>query len=336
MTKAVVLFSGGLDSLLTVRLLQEQNIEVLGLNVVTPFFDGSPFAREKAASLDIPLFVHHCGPEYLKMVASPRFGYGKALNPCLDCRVLMCRAAKQLMDAENAQFVATGEVAGQRPNSQKQHQLSLISRESGLCGFLLRPLSAKVLSPTTPELEGWVDREKLHAYTGRGRIALIALARKLAVGKIPQPSTGCLLCEQSYAPRLRDLLKYGENLTNWDVDMLNNGRQIRITPEIKCVMGRNEEQCTRLQHAFSSPDRRTSFMLVPENFNGPTTLFIGVDENTSDFDDWFNLAGSLTLRFTNSQKFDAQNVLVQLHCGTGKTIRPICPDSRATEYKVIT
>ena len=338
MTKAIVLFSGGLDSLLTVRLLQQQEIDVVGLYVATPFHDASEYAKTRAEQLGIKFVLRQTNDDYLKIIAAPRFGYGKALNPCIDCRIEMCRFAKELMEEEGADFVATGEVAGQRPNSQKQHQLVLIARESGLGGKLLRPLSARVLSPTTPENEGLVDRNRLCAFTGRGRIQLFSLARKLEVGKIPQPSTGCLLCEKSFAPRLADLFKYCNTPTAWDIEVLGGGRQIRISPEIKCAMGRNEENCLHLQRIFERPDAKPSIILVPDNFNGPTTLFVGPSPEVNspeEFEKLIDLAGALTLRFTNAKKYDADNAVVQVKYGKTKVLRKIRPDNAAEQFTVL-
>ncbi len=307
-----MLFSGGLDSILTVRALQRQGIECILLNVATPFHDCSLHAAERAAALGAELVVHRTGEDYLRLIANPQWGYGKAINPCIDCRILMCRVAKQLMEERGAVLVATGEVAGQRPNSQKQHQLSLISRESHLAGRLVRPLSAKVLAETVPEREGMVDRERLFAFNGRGRVGLIRLARELGVKKIPQPSTGCLLCEKSYAPKLRDLFKYEPQPRVWDIDVLHAGRQLRIDPEIKCAIGRNEAQCDRLQELFHREDRRPSILSVPENFNGPVVLLIGPDSKRDAPEKWdaaLRLAGSLQLRFTPKSKYDPENAV---------------------------
>jgi len=338
MPKAIVLFSGGLDSLLTVRILQQQEIEVVALNIATPFHDVSEHAQARAEQLGVKFVLRRTEDDYLKIIAAPRFGYGKALNPCIDCRVEMCRFAKELLEEEEADFVATGEIAGQRPNSQKQHQLVLIARESGLCGKLLRPLSAKVLGPTTPENEGIVDRKQLYAFTGRGRIQLFSLARKLEVGKIPQPSTGCLLCEKSYAPKLEDLFKHCNDPTSWDIAVLGGGRQMRISPAIKCAMGRNEVNCLHLQRLFDRPDAKPSILVTPENFNGPTTLFVGPrpeDYSQEEFEKIIDLAGAQTLRFTNPGKYDADNAVALVKYGNEKTLRKIRPDSIAERYTVL-
>lgn len=338
MSKAVVLFSGGLDSLLAVRVLQQQGVEVIGLTIVTPFHDCSKVAKEKAEYLGIELFVVPTGSEYVKMVTSPKYGYGKALNPCIDCRIEMCVAAKALMEREGADFVATGEIAGQRPNSQKQHQLALIARQSGLEGLLVRPLSARILAVSKPELEGTLDREKLYAFSGRGRIQLHTLAKRLDVGKIPQPSTGCMLCEKSYYPKLHDLFQYCNDPNDWDVAVLAAGRQIRISPTLSCTMGRNLQGCLRLQELFERPDARTSAIVIPENFNGPTTLFVGVSLEEADRDELekqLDLAGALTLRFTNPSKYDPNDAQALVRYGKETQLRKLTPDPAALQYKVL-
>jgi hypothetical protein len=322
--RAIVLFSGGLDSTLAARILQEQGIGIVGLNFVTPFHDNSQTAQKAADGIGIELVVHQTGDDYIQLVAKPRFGYGKAVNPCIDCRIEMCRVAKMLMAQREAVFTATGEIAGQRPNSQMQHQLNLIDRESGLDGFLLRPLSAQVLSPTKTETNGIVDRRKLFGYTGRGRGRLIALAHRLGIKKIPQPSTGCFLCEKSYAPKVFDLFNHESNPTNWDAEILNAGRQVRISPTLKIVLSRNEEQGKRLEQLFDLPDARPAILMIPESFNGPTAMLIDnqfceqinkqVDEQRVDrrIDDYFKLGGNLILQYTNPAKYNPQNAIVRI------------------------
>ena len=338
MKKAIVLFSGGLDSTLATRILQEQGIEVVGLNFVTPFHDATKDAQSAADACGIELVVHRVDDDYMNLVAQPRWGYGKAVNPCVDCRVDMCRVAKRLMEQRGAAFVATGELAGQRPNSQMQHQLDLIARESGLRGYLLRPLSAIVLSPTEPEIRGLVDRSKLFGYTGRGRGRLIMLANRLGIEKIPQPSTGCFLCETSYSPRLLDLFKHEPAPTVWDADALNAGRQIRISPKVKAVIGRNEEHCDRIEALFARSDAKPSIMFIPETFQGPSVLLIGPNPETDspeEFRSWLDLGGALILRYTNPAKYDSATTTVCAHFGSEKKIIPAKTDEKADGYRVI-
>ena len=314
---AVVLFSGGLDSLLAVKTLQEQNVTVTGLNLVTPFHDCSQEAAARAEELGIELVVRTLGDDYMAMLKKPRFGVGKAVNPCIDCRILMCREAKKLMEERAADFVATGEISGQRPNSQMMHQLNLITRESGLGGKLVRPLCAKVLPPTEPEIEEQLDREKLLSLTGRGRGRLINKARyKYGIKSIPQPSTGCLLCEKSFAPRVADLLRHTETPTVWDAALLSVGRHLRIDPRVKAVVARREADCDALFALYARSDRSRSTLLAPYNFNGPAALLVGeLDaETTSNAEtvDYLAIAGGLILRFTRSDKLESPTPSVRL------------------------
>jgi len=186
----------------------------------------------------------------------------------------MCHKAKEWMEKLDADFVATGELVGQRPSSQKMHQLALINRESGLEGRLVRPLSAGMLPPTVPESEGLLNREKLFSFTGRSRTNLIRLSRDLNVGPVPQPSTGCLLCEKTFAPRVFDLVKHEPNPTVWDVDVLSAGRQIRLNPDAKCVVARNLAQCERLEALYARSDANPAMLFIPANFNGPSAMYV--------------------------------------------------------------
>ena len=336
--KCILLFSGGLDSMLAAAVLQRQNIEVIGLNFVTPFHNASADAQKRADMLGIELVVYPTDDSYLKLVAKPQWGYGKAINPCIDCRVDMCRVAKKLMVERDAAFVATGEIAGQRPNSQKQHQLNLIAKASELDGLLLRPLSAGVLPQTKVERDGIVDRSKLHRYTGRGRGRLIVLAHRYGITKIPQPSTGCFLCEKSYAPRLLDLFEHEPNPTNWDANILNAGRQFRINPTVKCAIGRNEEHCNRLTALFERSDAKPSILFEPSNFNGPAVLLIGPSSetySTEEFESLLRLGGALVLRYTNPAKYDGVVPTVRVRYGTIDRIVPAVADESVGELRTL-
>ena len=303
MTKAIVLFSGGLDSLLTTRILQSQGIEVIALHLGTPFQDPSPRAAVWAEKFGIEIVTRRFGAEYLKMLANPHWGYGKAVNPCTDCRIMMLQAAAELMREKNADFVATGEVAGQRPNSQKLHQLELISRKSGLGGKLLRPLSAKMLTPTEMERSGLVDRNKLFSYAGRSRSQLISLAKtEFGIHPIPQPSTGCLLAEKSFAPRIRDLLERNPEPSLWDAQALLFGRHLRLDERIKAIVSRRESDGKRTVAHFKREDRSPSFLMTPKNFMGPSVLIIASPGSGPFTDGDYALAGSLMLRYTNPEK----------------------------------
>ncbi|MDO5565942.1 MAG: hypothetical protein Q4G59_04735 [Planctomycetia bacterium] len=355
--KAIVLFSGGLDSLLAASILKEQGIEVIALNIITPFHDCSEEAARYAADLGLEFVTRTLGEDYMKMVASPCWGYGKSVNPCIDCRICMCKEAAALMAETGAEFVATGEIVGQRPNSQKMHQLSLITRESGLGDRLLRPLCAKTLPPTQAEIDGLIDRERFYSFTGRHRTSLIALARsKYGIKPIPQPSTGCLLCEQSFEPRIRDLLRYKSIPTRWDAAVLTMGRQIRVDSQTKCVVGRRQSDCEALETAFAREDRSPSVLLLPLNFQGPATLLINdlapeaTDKNASldslatnesdalpSLRQLIDLTGAFVLHFTREDKYTRldDSPRVRLGLGANWFELTVKPDETVSRYRII-
>jgi len=305
MRRAVALFSGGLDSTLAVRILQDQGFEVEALNVRTVFECCKARAAKAAADLGIRLTVLSVSDDYLDVIRRPVYGYGKGVNACVDCRIYMCRMAKACMDEAGACVVVTGEVLGQRSMSQLRWQVEVIERESGLEGRLLRPLSAKLLAPTIPEREGLIDRSRLYDFNGRGRKELIALGRRLSVKDLPQPSTGCALTEVTFAPRVRDLIEFHPSATRWDFELLNVGRHIRLDARTKAVVGRNEEENALLRGFFAEPGAPEPAMLHPENFPGPDVLVIGnVSRETIEF------GGALLLRF--SKRFDPENAQVRL------------------------
>ena len=334
--KAIVLFSGGLDSILACCVLKEQGVEVIGLNMITPFHDCSRDAAKRAQELGIELVTREFGEEYMAMLAKPKWGYGSNVNPCIDCRTLMLREAAKLMEERGAEFVATGEIAGQRPNSQKIHQLTLISRESGLNGKLVRPLSARILPKTEPELDGRLDRERLRAFSGRGRTKLAAYARsEFGIRQIPQPSSGCVLCENSFSPRVRDMLKHKELPTLWDAKALPCGRRLRLDPNAYVVVGRRAEDCDALDELFASPKRSRCVLIYPDNYNGASALLVTDeapefgDENptiSEKLQQYIETAGSLALRFSNPDRYrvaQPNGPQARLFLGATKRIIPL-------------
>ena len=333
MAKAVVLFSSGLDSLVTALSLRRLGVEVLALNIVTPLHDVSPSAIARAEAFGLSLCVRHVDESYADVIAHPRWGYGSAVNPCIDCRVAMLKIARQVMHEEQADFIATGEVVGQRPNSQKMHQLALIAKEAGVTDCLVRPLSARALNPSRVERDGLIDRERLHGFTGRGRKGLMQLAEELGVGEIPQPASGCLLCEKTFAPRVRDLLRHNPKPVNWHFEVLQFGRVVRIDPQTQCVVARNLDDCRHLVRLFERNDRPRAALLEPVNFNGPATLLIG-DDYTAQHE---RIAGGQLLRFSNPSRYEADNVFVRFRDAVYNVIRDECqqifPDPNAREYK---
>lgn len=274
--KAIALISGGLDSTLATKLIQGLGIELICLNTVSPFclcnhrsssgcFHGVSLV---AKELGLKLISINVSEEFLKIVKKPKHGYGSNLNPCIDCRILLFKKARGLLQKEGASFVITGEVIGQRPMSQKLSTMRLIEKEAGLEGLVLRPLSAKILEPTVPEKEGWVPREKLLAINGRGRREQIELAGRWGINDYPCPAGGCLLTDPQFCNRLKDLMKYGEfNLNN--IQLLKLGRHFRLSDTAKLIVGRNEQENTRL---LSLADSNDYLFMAGDNVAGPTSL----------------------------------------------------------------
>ncbi|GLI37896.1 hypothetical protein KI811_06260 [Geobacter hydrogenophilus] len=247
--KALALLSGGLDSTLAVKVMLEQGIEVEALNFTSPFCTCTgknagckSEAIRVAEEFGIPIKVMNKGVDYLEVVRKPKHGYGKGMNPCIDCRIFLLRKAKEYMTESGADFVITGEVLGQRPMSQRRHTLDIIERESGLAGRLLRPLSAKHFEPTLPEQEGWVDREKLLAIQGRSRKEQMQLAEDLDVKNYPCPAGGCLLTEVSFVSKVRDVFDHSDQLNLRDFRLLKVARHFRVGPRTKALIGRNEAE----------------------------------------------------------------------------------------------
>jgi len=263
--KAVALISGGLDSLLAVRVLQDQGIHVEGINFYTGFcVEGHTHAIRKkdqskpkrnnalwsAEQLGIKLHIIDIIEEYKDVVFNPKYGYGANLNPCLDCKVFMVKKAKEWMDANNFDFIITGEVIGQRPKSQRKETMPIIQRDSGIEDLLLRPLCAKNLPETLPEKEGWVDREKLLGFSGRSRKPQIALANHYGFEDFAQPAGGCcFLTDEKYSVKLSDLWKSrGEKTYEMDdIMLLKVGRHIRPEKHFKIIVAREEGENKYLQ-----------------------------------------------------------------------------------------
>ncbi len=320
--KAVALFSGGLDSMLAIRIMQEQGFEVEALNIRTTFDCCKVPAAQAASDLGVRVTVLAVGDDYLDVLRNPRHGYGKGFNPCVDCRAYMGRMARQLMEEIGACIVVTGELLGQRPNSQKRPQLDIVARDAGLKGRLLRPLSAKLLPPTIPEMEGLIDREKLYDFTGRSRKPLIELADRLGITEVPTPSTGCALTEKTFAPRVRDLFERQAEVNRWDFELLNTGRHIRLRDELKLVVGRDERENAAIQAAFRRRDASEAVLVEPENFVGPVCLIVGHPD-----DDAMALAGALLIRYT--RQCDPENAMVRIARTDGERVCQARPSDEA-------
>ncbi len=286
--KAVALVSGGLDSMLAVRVIQEQGIHVEGINFFTGFcVEGHTHAIRKrdrkkpkrnnalwvAEQLGIKLHIIDIVEEYKEVVFNPKYGYGAHLNPCLDCKIFMVKKAKEWMEAHGFDFIITGEVIGQRPKSQRKDTLPVVQRDSGIGDLLLRPLCAKNLPPTLPEREGWVDRDKLYDFSGRSRKPQIALARRFGIEDFAQPAGGCcFLTDEQYSRKLADLwqARGSRQYEMDDIMLLKVGRHIRPKPHFKLIVAREEGEGNFLQGY-----RRLYPSLKTVSHGGPLALIDG-------------------------------------------------------------
>jgi tRNA-uridine 2-sulfurtransferase len=267
--RALGLFSGGLDSMLAALVLRAQGLEVTGMVWVTPFFS-SERAAESAASIDLPILVEDFTDRYLPLLYDPPRGFGKWMNPCIDCHLLMLRQAGKIMETAGYDFLFTGEVVGQRPFSQNKGSLNLIARESGYGDVLLRPLSARLLKTTRPEREHLVDRDRLLNISGRGRKPQMELAAQFGITSYPAPAGGCLLTNPGYSARLRDLVQHRpqSKLNRRDLDLLTWGRHFRVTPDLKVIVGRDQ----RDNEALETLVRPGDVVLQAELYPGPLVL----------------------------------------------------------------
>jgi tRNA U34 2-thiouridine synthase MnmA/TrmU len=272
-TKAVALLSGGLDSTLAVKLVLDQGIDVEAVNFVSPFClcrKGGCGALEVAKNLNIPLKTITVGEEYLRIVRKPQFGYGKNMNPCIDCRIFMLKKAKKYAEEIGASFIFTGEVLGQRPMSQHRKTLGIIEKEAGLKGKILRPLSAKLLPPTEVEKKGLVSRETLLGIEGRSRKKQIRLAQELKVTEYSCPGGGCLLTYREFTSKLKDLFERKKRISLKDVRLLKVGRHFRFGKN-KIIVGRNEAENGLLLQMKMTND----YCFEAQDTGSPITLLQG-------------------------------------------------------------
>jgi len=320
--KAVALFSGGLDSILAVKLIQEQGIEVKGVNFKTPFF-GLDKTFLAAKSLDMDLEIIDITKEHLEILKKPKHGYGKNMNPCIDCHALMFKKAGEYMTKIGASFILSGEVLGERPMSQNRNSLSIIERESGFEGRILRPLSALLLAETIPEEEGLVDRNKLLNISGRSRKRQMELAVKMGIEDYPSPAGGCKLTEPAFSKRLRDLFTQGV-FSLEDIELLKLGRHFRLSTNIKLVVGRNKEENEKIKEFFQEGD----FLFQAKNLKGPVSLLKGVYQVNSGFID---KSCQITARYCDRNEEENEEVFIDYYRklkGIAKTkkVKPLIED----------
>ena len=275
-TLALSLFSGGLDSILSVKIISDQGIQVQGVTFETPFFSAIR-AQESAARIHLPLLVLNFAGEHLEMLKKPKYGYGKNMNPCIDCHTLMLKKTGALMDEMGADFIVTGEVLGQRPMSQGKQSLYVVAKNSGYLDRIIRPLSARLLPETKPEREGRVDRGRLLAISGRGRKVQMELAARYGITDYPPPAGGCLLTDPMFTKRLRDLFQAEQDPPLREIELLKYGRHFRIAPGIKIIVGRNSMD----NRAIESHRKEGDAVLRMEHMPGPTVLIPGGGDEES-------------------------------------------------------
>ena len=290
LSRAIGLLSGGLDSILATRLLQDQGIEIVAVCFQTPFFNFLK-AQRAAAQLKVPLRIIDISEEHLQLVRNPRYGYGRNMNPCIDCHILMLKRAGDLLERENFDFIFTGEVLGQRPMSQNKQVLQIVARDSGYEGLILRPLSAKLLPETLPEKEGKVHRGRLLNIRGRSRESQLTLAKQYGIGDFPGPAGGCLLTDPSFSRRLRDLLSHQGEVHIRDIELLQVGRHFRLDESTKVVIGRRKEENERLLELTHEGDVIIKVMDYP----GPITLIPRGSPKSS-----IEIAASLCIRYSDA------------------------------------
>ena len=316
MTKAIGCISGGLDSMLAVRVIQQQGIEVLALHVLHLWHphrassDARPEAVRRAEALGAEVRVVDGTEADLALLHDPPHGFGKHLNPCIDCRIWTLRQARRLMEEEGAAFVFTGEVVGQRPMSQRRDALRLVEKEAGLVDLLVRPLSARCLEATKPEREGILDRDRLRGFAGRSRKPQMALAAELGVTEYATPAGGCLLTDPGFAHRLGQLMKQ-KDPTPTDVHLLKVGRHFRLGGGAWIVVGRHEADNARLAALAEPGDVR----IEPADVPGPTTIVRGTDDDGAIAE-----AAAVTLRYTKAPPGKVRPLTVQPVGGEARTV----------------
>ena len=286
--------------MLAAQVIRAQGIDVLGLFFETPFFS-SEKAKQSAAEILLPLKIVDLTEPHLRIVRKPKHGYGGNMNPCIDCHALMLRRAGELLEKEGASFVISGEVLGQRPMSQNFKALSIVAKESGFNGLIVRPLCAKHLPLTTPEEKGWVKREGLLSLSGRSRKPQMELAGKLNIRHYPSPAGGCLLTDPVFSRRLRDLFSSEPECTLREIELLKVGRHFRLGPATKLVVGRNKKE----NDIITSLSCEHDLVMQVENIPGPTVLITGEPSPEEEA-----LALSITASYSDAKEDQAVEITI--------------------------
>jgi tRNA-specific 2-thiouridylase len=293
--KAIGLLSGGLDSILAVKMMMDLGLDIIAVNMKTPFYncesEGKCYPVLTAERFNIPLREIYGGEDFLELVKNPRHGYGKNMNPCIDCRIYLLVKAKRIMEEERAHFIFTGEVLGERPMSQRRGAMILIEEESGLKGRVLRPLSAKLLEPTIAEEQGIVDRAKLLDFQGRSRKPQLALAKELGIDEFPTPAGGCLLTDQTFSVKLKESFDHEEDSLR-HVTLLKIGRHLRLPSGAKVIAGRDQSENETLMK-LSHPEE---FKLTAHEHKSTFALLLGLPSQEN-----MKLAAEICARYSDGK-----------------------------------
>jgi len=311
--RALGLCSGGLDSMLAGLVLREQGINVAWVTFETPFFNAAK-ARRASEMTGIALTVRPIFNVYMKMLRDPPAGYGKHMNPCMDCHALMFKLAGELMQEKNFDFLFSGEVLGQRPMSQNKSSLGYVEKHSGFKGYIVRPLSAANLPVTMPEREGLVDRDRLLDISGRGRSRQIKLAKKFGITDYPAPAGGCLLTDKNFSNRLRDLFEHQDDCTEEDLHLLKHGRHFRLNPETRLIVGRTKQDNENILK-YHNP--ATDTVLDVMEYPSPIALVPRGAKNDS-----IQLAAAICTGYSKAPKLSPVDVLIKTS-GRKKVIQVI-------------
>ncbi|MCM8788381.1 MAG: tRNA 4-thiouridine(8) synthase ThiI [Candidatus Omnitrophica bacterium] len=278
--RAIGLVSGGLDSMIATRLMMSQGVDVFLIMFASPFFHSALLGKEKNDFMDTKATIIEMGEEYLNIIKNPEYGYGSGINPCIDCKIHMLKIAARIMEEKKASFIFTGEVLNQRPFSQTRTFMQLTEKKSGLKGRILRPLSAKLLDPTVPEIEGLIDREKLLAISGRQRKQQLYLAEKLGIVGFSQPAGGCLLTDRIYSEKLNELIIRWPDAKMKDAELIKHGR-VFWHKDVLIVIGRNKIENELLANLAKTGD----LVVYLESVPGPLCVVRGknIDNEAIDW-----------------------------------------------------
>jgi len=307
--RAIALYSGGLDSTLAILVMMRHGVEIEAVKFLTHFgcdmgdhssCGADPYPAAEQFGFNVRL--SHLGWKFVDIVRNPKHGHGRNMNPCIDCRLLMLREARDYMEMTKSDFIITGEVLAQRPMSQMRKTMEMISHESDLDGRLVRPLSGRLLPPTKPEIDGLIKREWLLDICGRSRKRQIELARQFGLRSYPTPAGGCLLTDENYSARLRDLFTFGGGIEFNDFNLLRHGRHFRISHKTKLILGRNQKENETLL-SLARPD---DTILEVIDIGSPVGILRGTAEPAD-----IEKSAAIIVRFSDAKNADSAAVAVR-------------------------